>query len=58
MEHASLSEDIKPGLKAPYESPQTTHYSVMDKNGGAVSVTTTINIAFGGGGSVDGAGFY
>ncbi len=57
MEHASLSEDIKPGLEAPYESPQTTHFSVMDKNGGAVSVTTTINVAFGGGGSVDGAGF-
>ena len=41
----------------PYEGPQTTHYSVMDKDGGAVSVTTTINVAYGGGRSVDGAGF-
>ncbi|MCB2091164.1 MAG: gamma-glutamyltransferase [Alphaproteobacteria bacterium] len=57
LTHASRSEDIKPGLDMPYESPQTTHYSVMDKDGGAVSVTTTINVAFGGGGSVDGAGF-
>jgi len=58
LSQASLSTDINPGLEAPYESPQTTHYSVMDKNGGAVSVTTTINLAYGGGGSVDGAGFF
>lgn len=58
IKQASLSTDVKPGLEAPYESPQTTHYSVMDKNGGAVSVTTTINLAYGGGGSVDGAGFF
>ncbi len=57
MEHASLSTDISPGLPAPYESPQTTHYSVMDNKGGAVSVTTTINFSFGNGGSVKGAGF-
>jgi len=54
---AGNSADIKPGLAAPYESLQTTHYSVMDANGGAVSVTTTINVAYGGGRSVDGAGF-
>ncbi|MBT6329219.1 MAG: gamma-glutamyltransferase [Kordiimonadaceae bacterium] len=58
LKQASLSTDISPGLEAPYESPQTTHYSVMDKDGGAVSVTTTINLAYGGGGSVDGAGFF
>jgi gamma-glutamyltranspeptidase / glutathione hydrolase len=57
MEHASLSTDISPGLPVPYESPQTTHYSVMDNKGGAVSVTTTINFSFGNGGSVKGAGF-
>lgn len=58
INEASLSTDVNPGLEAPYESPQTTHYSVMDKDGGAVSVTTTINLAYGGGGSVDGAGFF
>ncbi len=57
LTHASRSADIKPGLNLAPESEQTTHYSVMDKDGGAVSVTTTINIAFGGGRSVDGAGF-
>jgi gamma-glutamyltranspeptidase/glutathione hydrolase len=40
-----------------YESTETTHYSVYDSFGNAVSVTTTINSAFGSGIVVDGAGF-
>ena len=39
------------------ESTETTHYSVYDENGNAVSVTTTINSAFGSKIVVDGAGF-
>lgn len=39
------------------ESEQTTHYSVLDKNGVAVSVTTTINSGYGSKLVVDGAGF-
>jgi len=54
---ASRSEDILPGHHLPKESPATTHYSVMDKWGNAVSVTTTLNFSFGSGYSVDGAGF-
>lgn len=54
---ASKSSDIRPAAILPYESPQTTHYSVMDKHGNAVSVTTTLNFSFGGGYTVDGAGF-
>ena len=54
---ASRSEDILPGRHLPKESPATTHYSVMDKWGNAVSVTTTLNFGFGSGYSVDGAGF-
>jgi gamma-glutamyltranspeptidase/glutathione hydrolase len=54
---ASRSIDIRPAIKLPYESPQTTHYSVMDKDGNAVAVTTTLNFSFGGGYTVDGAGF-
>lgn len=39
------------------ESNETTHYSVLDEYGNAVSVTTTINSAFGSKIIVDGAGF-
>lgn len=40
-----------------YESTETTHYSAYDSFGNAVSVTTTINSAFGSGIVVEGAGF-
>jgi len=39
------------------ESEETTHYSVIDKFGNAVSTTTTINSGFGSKIVVDGAGF-
>lgn len=39
------------------ESEQTTHYSVIDKSGTAVSVTTTINSGYGSKLVVEGAGF-
>jgi gamma-glutamyltranspeptidase/glutathione hydrolase len=40
------------------ESTQTTHYSVVDGKGNAVSTTTTLNGGFGGGAYVGGAGFF
>jgi gamma-glutamyltranspeptidase/glutathione hydrolase len=40
-----------------HESTETTHYSVYDSYGNAVSTTTTINSSFGSGIVVDGAGF-
>lgn len=39
------------------ESEETTHYSIIDKDGHAVSVTTTINSAYGSKVFVSGAGF-
>jgi gamma-glutamyltranspeptidase/glutathione hydrolase len=54
---SSRSEDIRPGAELPYESLNTTHYSVIDEDGRAVSVTYTLNFSFGSGYSVDGAGF-
>lgn len=54
---ASKSTDIAPGKAASRESEQTTHFSVMDSDGNAVSSTYTLNFAFGSGYSVDGAGF-
>lgn len=54
---ASASSDIAPGLKAPYEGPQTTHFSVWDEAGNVVSNTYTLNFSYGSGVSVAGAGF-
>jgi gamma-glutamyltranspeptidase/glutathione hydrolase len=52
-------EDIKPGLvEFSEESKETTHYSVIDKDGNMVSVTTTLNNTYGSGVVVDGAGFF
>jgi gamma-glutamyltranspeptidase/glutathione hydrolase len=55
---ATSSTDIFAGDPSDYESPETTHYSVIDKDGNAVSVTTTINLGYGGGFLVEGAGFF
>ncbi|ARJ41641.1 gamma-glutamyltransferase [Pantoea alhagi] len=46
---ARPSTEIKPGKLAPYESNQTTHFSVVDKQGNAVAVTYTLNTNFGSG---------
>lgn len=44
---AREARSIKPGKPQPYESDQTTHYSVVDKAGNAVAVTYTLNTNFG-----------
>lgn len=53
---ASDSKDIGAGAW-PSESTETTHYSVIDDEGNAVSVTTTLNRSYGNGIVVAGAGF-
>ena len=57
LNKASDSKDIAPALKVPYESPQTTHFSVWDAAGNVVSNTYTLNFSYGSGISVAGAGF-
>ena len=54
---ATPSTQVKPGSPRQYESDQTTHYSVIDAEGMAVSTTTTINGGYGNGQTVTGAGF-
>jgi gamma-glutamyltranspeptidase/glutathione hydrolase len=55
---ATPSVDITAGPGLPrYESDQTTHYSIVDVQGNAVSCTTTLNGAYGSKVVVAGAGF-
>ncbi|MCK5086400.1 MAG: gamma-glutamyltransferase [Melioribacteraceae bacterium] len=56
-EAAVPSKDIYPGLPFMKESEETTHYSIVDSYGNAVSVTTTLNSTYGNKIVVDGAGF-
>jgi gamma-glutamyltranspeptidase / glutathione hydrolase len=49
----SVTQGVRPGL----EKPQTTHYSIVDRWGNAVSNTYTLNGWFGSGVVVEGAGF-
>ncbi|RMF10822.1 MAG: gamma-glutamyltransferase, partial [Candidatus Neomarinimicrobiota bacterium] len=55
---ATPSTQVFAGDPASYESRETTHFSVVDQAGNAVSVTTTLNTSFGCGYVVDGAGFF
>jgi gamma-glutamyltranspeptidase / glutathione hydrolase len=54
---ASSSAEIQPGSPLAYVSEETTHYSVVDAEGNAVSATTTLNGGFGSSIVVEGAGF-
>jgi gamma-glutamyltranspeptidase/glutathione hydrolase len=56
-ERARPSSDIRAGTPAAYESPETTHFSIVDRWGNAVSNTYTINFSYGSGITVAGAGF-
>ena len=56
MNQARPAAQIKPGQPQPYESDQTTHFSVMDKTGDAVAVTYTLNLNFGTGIVAEGTG--
>ena len=56
LNKASPSSEVSPGTLLPYESNQTTHYSVVDKFGNAVSNTYTLNFSYGSGLVADGTG--
>ena len=44
---ATASSAVRAGIEPPVESPNTTHYSVVDSEGTAVATTTTLNSSFG-----------
>jgi len=56
-EKATPSATIAPNNPLPYESNETTHFSIADKFGNSVSNTYTINFSYGSGIVVEGAGF-
>ncbi|MCE3247419.1 MAG: ggt [Geminicoccaceae bacterium] len=53
---AAPAAEIGPGDLAPYESPDTTHFSVVDEAGNAVANTYTINFGYGTGLVAEGTG--
>ncbi|MCI4186979.1 gamma-glutamyltransferase [Dickeya dianthicola] len=54
---ATPSEQVKPGME-PHEKPETTHYSIVDSQGNAVSTTYTVNGRFGAVVIAPGTGFF
>jgi gamma-glutamyltranspeptidase / glutathione hydrolase len=55
---AGISKLVKPGTASHYESVETTHLDVIDKDGNAVAVTTTLNNSYGSRTVVGNAGFF
>ncbi|MBK9950272.1 MAG: gamma-glutamyltransferase [Candidatus Competibacteraceae bacterium] len=47
LNRARPASEIKPGQPQRHESEQTTHYSVIDRDGNAVAVTYTLNFPYG-----------
>ena len=58
FEKATKSEEIAEGKIAFAESMETTHYSIVDPEGNAVSVTTTLNGGYGSKVYIDELGFF
>ena len=56
LDHARPSSTIAPGALLPHESDQTTHFSVVDSAGDAVSNTYTLNFSYGLGLVAEGTG--
>lgn len=56
-EKAGLSSETKAGVLVAPEHEETTHFSIVDRDGNAVSLTTTLNGSYGSAVVVRGAGF-
>lgn len=55
--HATPSDQIRPGALNLHEGTETTHFNVVDSEGNAVAVTYTLNNGYGSGVTVPGLGF-
>ncbi|MGZ8780642.1 MAG: gamma-glutamyltransferase [Thermoanaerobaculia bacterium] len=55
-DRATPSKDVRGGGPAAYESPDTTHYSIVDAEGNVVSTTYTLNDSYGAGVTAKGTG--
>lgn len=56
LNRASTSQKIRHGKPSAYESPETTHFTVVDKDGNVASNTYTLNGSFGSFATVEGTG--
>ena len=56
IDSRTASQDVLAGDPYPYESPDTTHFSVMDEYGNVVSNTYTLNFSYGSGIMIPGTG--
>jgi len=57
MDRARPSDEVRPGVAPRPESPDTTHFSIIDADGNVVSNTYTLNLSYGSGIAIEGAGF-
>lgn len=58
LKRATSSQAIKEGEARPIESLETTHFSIVDASGNALSMTTTLNANYGSKLVVEGGGFF
>jgi gamma-glutamyltranspeptidase / glutathione hydrolase len=56
MQRARPADEVKSGDPLPFEADQTTHFSVVDRNGNAVANTYTLNFSYGLGLVAEGTG--
>ncbi len=56
LNRASTSAEVRPGRPTGYESEETTHFTVVDAQGNAVSNTYTLNTGYGSGVTARGTG--
>ncbi len=57
LQRASTSQEVRHGDPLPHESDETTHFTVVDKDGNVVANTYTLNDSYGNKITVEGAGF-